>query len=311
MSSASNAEPAVALDPQAGHPTAPSATRPLYWSMRRELWEYRSAYIAPLIVAGIVLFGCVIRMAGLPQRVRAAAVLPPLAQGVELDKPLAIAAVALFFTGLVVSVFYCLGALNNERRDRSILFWKSLPVSDLTTVLAKACMPLLVLPAAVFAVTIATQLIMLVLGSAVLAANGLSPATLWTHWPAFKMALVLIYGLVVTTLWYAPIYGWLLVVSGWAKRMAFLWAVLPPLGLAIIERIGFDTSYVSALLSYRMKGFFYEGFAFHGRGSEVVDPFVLLTPLKFVSAPGLWLGLLAAAGFLALAVWLRRRREPI
>ena len=58
-------------------------------------------------------------------------------------------------------MFYCLDALYGERRDRSILFWKSLPVSDLTTVLSKASIPIVVLPLLTFAVTVATQLIML------------------------------------------------------------------------------------------------------------------------------------------------------
>ena len=90
-------------------------------------------------------------------------------------------------------MFYCLDALHGERRDRSILFWKSLPVSDLTTVLAKASIPLVILPLLTFAITVAMQWIMLLLSSAVLLASGLSVATLWTQLSLFQMSLMLLY----------------------------------------------------------------------------------------------------------------------
>ena len=211
---------------------------------------------------------------------------------------------------LIVGFFYCLGALYNERRDRSILFWKSLPVSNTTTVLSKTFVPLVVLPVTVFVVAIVTQLIMLGMGSAALSANGISPATLWIHWPMLRMALVLAYLLVVVVLWYAPICGWLLLVSSWAKSKAILWAVLPPLGLCIAEKIAFDTSYVSALVNYRLNGWMSEAL-YYKKGMDVSDPLAMLTPAHFFSSPGLWAGLVVAAALLAGATWLRRNREPI
>src|SRR5207245_2315921 len=104
----------------------------------------------------------------------------------------------------------CLDALHGERRDRSILFWKSLPVSDLTTVLSKASIPLVVLPLLTFTITVAMQLIMLLLSSAVLLGSGLNVATLWTQLSFVQMSLLLLYHLMtVHALWPAPIYGWL------------------------------------------------------------------------------------------------------
>ena len=98
-------------------------------------------------------------------------------------------------TTFIIGVFYCLDALYGERRDRSILFWKSLPVSDLTTVLSKASIPLVVLPLLTFAITVVTQLLMLLLSAAVLAGSGLSVTPL-TQLPLFQMSLVLLYHLV-------------------------------------------------------------------------------------------------------------------
>src|SRR5204863_3140653 len=158
-------------------------------------------------------------------------------------------------TTFVVGVFYCLDALHGERRDRSILFWKSLPVSDLTTVLSKASIPLVVLPLLTFTITVAMQLIMLLLSSAVLLGSGLNVATLWTQLSFVQMSLLLLYHLVtVHALWPAPIYAWLLLVSGWARRAAFLWAVLPLLAIGVFEKIVFHTSHSAAILAQRPRG---------------------------------------------------------
>src|ERR1700675_2128943 len=171
-------------------------TRPFYWSVRRELWENRSVYIAPLIVAMVVLFGFLVSTIGLPERRRAVLLLDPAKARAAIEMPYNVAAIMLIFTAFIVGVFYCLDALHGERRDRSILFWKSLPVSDLTTVLSKASIPLVVLPLLTFAIIIVMQLIMLLLSTAVLLMSGLSVATLWAPLPLFQMSLVLLYHLV-------------------------------------------------------------------------------------------------------------------
>ncbi len=306
----SSSETVAAFEPREAAPAALSPTRPFYWSLRRELWEYRAIYMAPLIVAGLAMFGFLIRIVQLPHLVRETASLTPLQQSLALGAPFAIVAVSIAGAGLIVGFFYCLGALYNERRDRSILFWKSLPVSNVTTVLSKVAVALVVLPVVVLAIALATQLVMLLLGSAALAANGMSPSILWSHWPFLKMSLVMIYAVVVMTLWYAPICGWLLLVSSWARSMAILWAVLPPLGLCIAERVAVDTHYLFSLLDYRLSGFLSEA-VYYKKGARLEDPLALLTPLHFLSSPGLWVGLALAAVFVAGAIWLRRNREPI
>src|ERR1700732_4317575 len=160
-------------------------TRPMYWSVRRELWENRSIYIAPLIVAAVQVFGFAISTIGLAERRRAVLLLDPAKQGALIEQPYDLVAVMMIFTVFIVGVFYCLDALHGERRDRSILFWKSLPVSDLTTVLSKASIPLVILPLLTFVIIVATQWIMLLLSTAVLLGSGLSVARLWTQLPWF------------------------------------------------------------------------------------------------------------------------------
>src|SRR6266536_3048016 len=239
--------------------------RPFYWSVKRELWENRSIYIAPLIVAIVVLFGFLVSTGGLPERRRAVLLLDPAKARAAIDTPYNVAAIMLIFTAFIVGVFYCLDALHGERRDRSILFWKSLPVSDLTTVLSKSIIPLVVLPLLAFAIIVCVQVILLLETSVVLIFHDVSPATTWAHFPVFQNWLVLLYGLVAIALWHAPIYGWALLISGWARRATFLWAVLPLLAIGIFEKITFNTSHFASLVKYRLLGFAPDAFDFQGR----------------------------------------------
>src|SRR6266545_6159716 len=229
------------------------ATRPFYWSMWRELWENRSIYIAPLIVAAVQVFGFAISTIGLAERRRGVLLLDdPVKQRAAIEAPYDVAAMMMIFVVFIVGLFYCLDALHGERRDRSILFWKSLPVSDRTTVLSKASIPLVFLPLFAFAIAIATQVIMLLLSTAVLLGNGPSLAALWTHVKFFQSTLALLYGLTAIALWHAPIYAWLLLVSAWARRATVLWAVLPFAAISILEKIAFNTSYFGSMLKYRL-----------------------------------------------------------
>jgi ABC-2 type transport system permease protein len=290
------------------------ATRPLYWSVRRELWENRSIYIAPLAVAALGLFGFLIALIKRPKEEGLAAISRSF-QPTALAMPYSHLAMLLLLIALIVAVFYCLDALYGERRDRSILFWKSLPVSDLTTVLSKASIPLVVLPLVVFAIAVAVQLAMLLLSVVALLMSGGSVATLWRQLPLFQLQAVLLYTLAVITLWYAPIYAWLLLISAWARRTTFLWALLPPLAVALVELIAFHTSYFGSLLRERFIGFAPKAFNFRMPDGSWIDPHFIpvtqITPGRFLGSPGLWIGLLFAAAFLIAAVRLRRYREPI
>jgi ABC-2 type transport system permease protein len=302
------------IDSQRIAPASLAPTRPLYWSIRRELWENRSIYIAPLAAAALGMLAFFINLIFLPRTLRALPGMDPGHQQMMIAMPYGHLVWLLLPTTFIVGFFYSLDALHGERRDRSILFWKSLPVSDLTTVLSKASIPLVILPLLVFAIAVILHLMMLLLSTAVLLLTG-GAATLWAHLPLFQMELVLLYGLVVVALWHAPLYAWLLLVSGWARRATFLWAVLPLLAIGVFEWIVFHTLHFANLLHDRLGGFAADAFSFTMPDGSPVDlhfiPVSLLTPGKFLSTPGLWVGLIFAAIFLAAAVRLRRYREPI
>lgn len=309
MSTQSNAVPDSPLESQVTARAAATPTRPMYWSIRRELWEYRSIYIAPLAVAGFMLVAHFVGAMTLPYRVRGFSALVPTKQRAILEQPFLFTMGLIMGIAFIVGMFYCLEALRSERRDRSILFWKSLPVSDLTTVLAKASIPLVVLPALTIAILFVTEWIMLLEDSVALLANGVNVTSLWNSSSLLHMQIMLLYHMVtVHIIWYAPIFAWLLLISAWAKRAAFLWAVLPPVAICAAEKLIFNTTHFLHFLGYRFSG--PENFSLNASADMAMNPLMSLAPGKFLSTPGLWTGLASAAIFLAAAVRLRRYREP-
>ncbi len=306
MNPQSNAMNESSLPSQGTAPPAVSTARVMYWSIRREIWENRAIYIAPLAAAGLFLFGFAIHMLVM-RRHLAASPLGPAQPHDLLATKYELSAALVTGTAFIVGIFYSLDALYGERRDRSILFWKSLPVSDLTTVLSKLAIPLLILPLLSFAISIATQFVMLVLSSIILLGSGVNIAALWTEASFVQFSLVLLYHiLTVHGLYYAPIYGWLLMVSAWAPRAPFIWAFLPPFVICGVEKIAFNTAYFLALLRDRL-----EGPGGTMAENDHAKDFTTLIPHHFFSEPGLWIGLALAALFLFVAVRLRRYRGPI
>jgi ABC-2 type transport system permease protein len=209
----------------------------------------------------------------------------------------------------LVSLLYCVDALYGERRDRSIMFWKSLPVSDTTTVLAKLSIPVLVAPVVAFAITIVVQLEMLLLSGLVLLGTNLSLSAVWDHLSLSRSALVLFFHLVAGHgLWFAPIYGWMLLVSAWARRVPLLWATLPLVGIGAAEKIAFGTSYLAGIFQRRLMAGPEGGGSATGMSMEAMTPF---TPAELFSSPGLWLGFAITAALVAAAIRVRRYRGSV
>lgn len=308
---------ALSPDALADAPTSAATmrpTRPYFWSVRREIWENRSVLLAPLVVAAVVLFASFLATLRFPGMLNVASALDAETRHAAIVKPFRLAPAPIMATTLLVGFLYCLDALYGERRDRSVLFWKSLPVSDRTTVLAKASIPLLVLPSIAYVLSVATFASLLVLSTAVLLASGTSPAPLWAAVRVFQEPVVMLYGLAVHALWFAPIYGWLLLVSAWARRAPLLWASTPFFFVSVAEKLFLDTSMTVSWLKYRAVGAMGRAFAKpvpEADAGPFLDLLARLTPGRFLATPDLWAGLAFAAVCLAAAARLRRNREPI
>lgn len=282
----------------------------MFWSVRRELWENRSIAIAPLAVAFLVLFASLAAVATVPRRL--AAVTDPSSRHIVLMRPFSLAAAVIMFTTFLVGILYSLDALHGERRDRSILFWKSLPVSDRMTVLAKLSVPMVVLPAIALALSVAAQMILTIALVGSLAGHGIGASLAFHELNFFEGFIVKAYGLGVHVLWFAPVTAFFLFLSVWARRSPILWAVIPPLALAAVERITLGTSEVGAFLRRRFLGAMPHAFVGGGKtNGGIIDRLDQLTPIDFLTTPALWIGLALTAAFVVAAVELRRHRGPI
>ena len=288
-----------------------SAQRNFHWSIRREVWENRYLYFVPAIVAIVAIVGYLVSAfhGEHAQKLRNIPALAPAKQVGAASLGFSMAASVVLVSMWIAALFYALDALNAERRDRSILFWKSMPVSDLVTVASKAFVALVFAPVAAMVIAFAAQVLMFALSAIVLGAQGASPGLLWSRVPLGTMTLIMLYGVSIHALWFAPIYAWALLTSAWARRAAFLWAVVPFFAIYVIEMLATGRSAIAALLRYRVMGAMVEGFAVNA-GREPILSLSQLDPAKFFSSPNLWIGLAFAAACLAGAVRLRRYREP-
>ena len=282
--------------------------------IRRELWEHRALWVVPLVIAALIVV---------------AAMFPHASMQIDADDVASpqkyMDLFALFHSAMTVpqllllSVllpYYLLDCLFAERKDRSILFWKALPVSDAQTVLSKLLVALVVVPLGVFALTLVTD----AAASGILAVrfHGSPLVRAFLRWDtqAWLYTQGLILGaLVVVNLWYAPVAAYLMLVSAWAKRSPFLWAAMPPLVAMLVEKIAFGTSYVARFLGYRLRISDLLGLN-HGAGKAAMAagehaPGMLdrLRPLAALSNVDLWLGLVATAALIWLTIRIRRHQS--
>ena len=280
------------------------------WALRRELWENRWLWLAPSGVAAALAVGVATYAFKIEGPMRAIAALAELHQRRAISQPYDVVAGLMMAIGFIVAAIYCVDALHGERRDRSILLWKSLPVSDSLTVLAKQSIPVLVLPVITWGLTLAVQAVLLLLSAIVLAAHGESTALLWTQLHLVSDAVGLLYHLLalhgIST---APFYAWLLLVSVRATRAPFAWAILPPAAIMVFERVAFGTTRVARMLVNQLGG----GTSAPppAPGATLMESMNAVPFTQLVVAPGLWVGLAVAAVFVAGAIRLRRSAQPI
>jgi hypothetical protein len=205
---------------------------------------------------------------------------------------------------VLVSVNYLLGSLYNDRKDRSILFWKSMPVSEWEEVLSKLAVALVVAPAIFIAVSIVTQLACVVLAMLVVWRMDMDAFQLVLGNIDFvPLFLNQIGGWVLTALWVAPAYAWLLLASAAARRSPFMLAIAPVVGLMLIEGVFLGTEYVvSAVLNH---------LPHYTDGGSAVGFYFYGPDWSSLNFTGILLGLLFAAVAIAVAVYLRRYRFEI
>ncbi|MFC7301941.1 hypothetical protein [Cognatiluteimonas weifangensis] len=328
------------------------ATHKFRLLLRREFWEHKGGFLwAPLVAGGIsLLLTAMAVIVGEFAARRAladgklqvdgevmingldlgqltgkldAGQMRDLANGIDLS--LLMASGWPFIVLAFVVFFYCLGALYDDRKDRSVLFWKSLPLSDRDTVLSKAASALLVAPVLATAAALATMLGFLLLLSVVVLFHGGNPiALLWGPGSPLKLAAQLAASIPVYALWALPTAGWLLLCSAWAKSKPFLWAIMIPVFAGIFVS-WFDLMQVFDLES----GWFWKNIVARAllsiapgswidvarigpsaSGPEAIHNLLdLRTTYSVLLTPQLWIGAGAGVAMILGAIRLRRWRD--
>jgi ABC-2 type transport system permease protein len=269
--------------------------KPFVVLLRREFWENKSLWIAPLAAVGLILIGAVFGTMRAPDELKLLSAARMGGAGAAFGALFATITM-LSIVGVVTALTYLADCLFAERKDRSILFWKSLPVSDTQTVLSKFTVAMVVLPVGLVLLAFVTYGV--VLGIAALRFGDLHLGDVgFTHWMEglWRFGLMWVY----TLLWYAPLAGYLMLCSVLAKRAPILYVMLPPIVLIVAERVLFSSGHLGRFIGGRLAPFV----------RQEVRAVATSRPWEMFLDPDLWLGLAAAAGMLYIVIRLRRYRD--
>jgi ABC-2 type transport system permease protein len=289
--------------------------------VRRELWEHRSLIWAPLAMALTIIVLSLISGAvngGMDVRFGEGRPLPEMFGDAEKQRGLFAALIAglvlpQLLVGFAVAAWYLLDCLFTERRDRSILFWKSLPVSDAKTVLSKLFVALVAMPLWIWALSLVVGLAVFAVLSAKVSGT---PAAALGHWHGgiwLQVQASMLGKLLLSSLWYLPVAGWLLLVSAFAKRAPILWATLPYLAIGVVETTVFRSERVVEYLNERLFGYDFGFFSLSYAGQQGAGTLSglpgRLADFGLLASPDLWLGVVAGAAMVFAAIRLRRRSD--
>jgi ABC-2 type transport system permease protein len=290
------------------------------WLVRREFWENRAIWQIPAVFGGLLILGSLFggyQVLGVPDLATVRTVL----QAGALDGMILIAA-AFFVVMSIYATWYLLDCLYGDRRDRSILFWKSMPISDTTTVLCKLGVALIVIPLVYFAFADLTTLMMAFVIS--VRASSYIGSTLWRGDLWIQIQALWLYMILAAAVWYLPVAGWLLLVSAWAKRAVILWSILPPLAVVVAERVFVGTHVIWHVIDVRLWGLFAHALQYtpgadnwvtttigHDAITTPVNLWRFLNPAGFFASPETWIGAAVGAALIVGAIQLRMRRAEI
>jgi ABC-2 type transport system permease protein len=286
--------------------------------IRREFWEHRMLWIAPLVLVGVYICMCFIPgpgVVGIPKGMHIPDLGPERSVVALLGVQVVFTSFLVLLMGAVV-FFYLADCLYAERKDRSILFWKSLPVSDWVTVLSKVVVALIVMPIAIWALALVANLV--AFGVLWLRFHGTAVMPNFIRWDTgawLRLNGQLFANILAMSLWYAPIVGYQLLLSAWARSSVLVWTLVPPLALMLAEGWFARSWNIANFLGYRLfGGIFYHrpppnfdvGPGTHNTVEKVLHGTNLLPALGNID---LWLGVAVGVGLVLAAIRIRRYRD--
>ena len=320
-------------------------TNTFKWLLKREFWENRGGFLwAPLITGAIVCtLTAIFAIIGLVRFKRSGFGSDLQFNGDMVEHARQLGGIGdtalmigISLTTLVLAFvvfFYALGCLYDDRRDRSVLFWKSLPASDLQIVLSKATWALLLAPIVSIVAGLLIGLVLWIIAGTCLAAAGMPNASaIFTHAHPFKVIGNQLTMIPAYLLWALPAVGWLMLCSAWARSKPFLWAVLLPILACVMVSMagvlpGVDINYGKVWYTLVYRGLMsvipgawlpassaFEANMQNAGNSNIQGPADLMhlmnvSSLDVLGSPDLWIGAVIGVAFIAASIYLRRWRE--
>ena len=320
----------------------PHATARFKWLLRREYWENRGGFFWGPVIAGAIIVGlnlilAVIGSIAARRSMGSSGFVFDNADTHEVGQALGAMGDGMLVGGVIVACivlafvvfFYALGCLYDDRRDRSILFWKSLPVSDSQMVLSKLAWALVLAPVLAVAIGLLIGLALWLISALTITVNGVPAAhAVFTQSHPLRIIGGVLACLPVYMAWALPTIGWLMFCSAAARSKPFLWAVLVPVLACVVISMttilpGVDIAHdrVWYTLAYRGLLSAVPGAWFPTISGVVDTSGAINTPddlagainlarswQAFASAD-LWIGAVVGVALIAAAIRLRRWRD--
>ncbi len=297
--------------------------------VRREVWEHRSLWLTPAAVALVMtlmlLTGYI--FAAKYKELIDLGIVGAQNVAAEEHRRAGLTAFLMGYTVIfiiasaILTVFYCLDSLYTERKNKSILFWRSLPITDAETVISKLLTAVIAIPAITFVVIAAAHIVNLILTSIFISIEGgnsgfmiwqSAPKVLFDVWASMLLVMLML------PIWFSPFIGWFLFVSAWTKRSPLLAAFLPLFVVPMLERIIFPTHFIGeAILSrftlWPMFSGIDPGEFFDDRkllaAHDGLSLLSLVDVSKFLASPAMWAGVIVCGLFTTAAIYVRRYRD--
>ena len=295
--------------------------------IQREFWEHRALYVTPLVIGLIIALMSVTGQVSISASQHADTAILGMSNVSEEVRATTITVLMLVVFTLfalaasVLTVFYALDSLYAERKDKSILFWRSIPVTDFETVLSKLVVALIVIPLVTIAAVMVTHVIVGIIMSVWVSFRGGNAWNLiWESAPLAGNWAAMFTMLFATAMWLSPFVGWFLLVSAYTKRSPLLMAFLPIIVLPMLERMLLGTHMFGEAIFIRsaqnpifkdadtLKYMFGDD-DLHSLAEAGISLMSIVDVGRFLSSPSMWLGLIVCGIFTTAAIYVRRYRD--
>ena len=295
--------------------------------LKRELWEHRSIYVTPVAIASIVTLGTLAALvfAGGFAKELDLAIFGATNLAGDSERKVVLTGFFIgtswlfIFAAYVLTIFYALDSLYAERKDKSILFWRSLPITDAEAVISKLVTAVVVIPLVTIVAIMATHIVNLIVTSLWVSAKGGDAGLLiWGSVPLLDNWLAGLIVVLASAIWMSPFIGWFLFVSAFTKRAPLLMAFMPLVLIPLLEVIFLRSSVFAETVFGRggtiplFRGMDIEAFFDEEKlrvNEEFVSLLAQLDVLKFVSSLQTWTGVVVCGLFVTAAIYVRRYRD--